>query len=250
VNLGPAIGGGPPPGSGESVDDRLRRIWQRAVDCRQALPGEHALAAALGVSRPIVREHLARLEHEGLISRRRGAGTVVNVAAGDIDVRFDMQIDYAKLLRKLGHRVKVEVLSAAIGPMASCDHEFFEVPGEWSRLEVVKRWRADEDVLVLADDVLAVPPDVHLENLDLSLEVAALVEQIRGTATEWTIAEPGAAVVEGVVAEQFERPVGSVALTIEVTGVGLDGTRLFRARELHVPGGVRFGFIRSRQADE
>ena len=40
------------------------------------LPGENALAAEFGVSRPTLRRALAELEEEGVIGRRNGVGTV------------------------------------------------------------------------------------------------------------------------------------------------------------------------------
>lgn len=41
------------------------------------LPGEHELAAMLGVSRPIVRDAISRLRDEGIVYSRQGAGTFV-----------------------------------------------------------------------------------------------------------------------------------------------------------------------------
>ena len=41
------------------------------------LPGEHELAAMLGVSRPIVRDALARLRDQGIVFSRQGSGTFV-----------------------------------------------------------------------------------------------------------------------------------------------------------------------------
>jgi len=231
------------------IEHDLRRIWQDAVDRRQPLPGEHALATELGVSRPRIREQLVRLEQEGLIARRRGADTVVNVAAGDIDVRFDTQIDYAGMLRERGYQVAVEVLSASLRPLQAGEPEFFAVPPEWSALNVVKRWRADGEVLMMADDTLAVPPHVHLNDLDLPAEIAALAAEVLGVPVEWTIAEPGALLLDETLSARIEQPAGSPVLSLDITGVGRDGRRSFRAREFHVPGRVRFGFIRSRHLD-
>jgi GntR family transcriptional repressor for pyruvate dehydrogenase complex len=46
----------------------------------ERLPGEHALAAAFGVSRPVVRQALARLRAEGRVVARQGAGNFVGEA--------------------------------------------------------------------------------------------------------------------------------------------------------------------------
>ena len=48
------------------------------------LPGENALAAEFGVSRPTLRRALAELEKEGVIGRRNGVGTVVRSVPGAI----------------------------------------------------------------------------------------------------------------------------------------------------------------------
>jgi GntR family transcriptional regulator len=71
--------------------DRLRAIWRDAADEGTGLPGESVLAELLGVSRPALREALVRLTAEGLIDRRKGAGTVVNPAALEMPIRLDRQ---------------------------------------------------------------------------------------------------------------------------------------------------------------
>src|SRR6266487_1707825 len=81
------------------LDDRLRRLWRSAVDSGEPFPGEPALALRLGASRPALREALIRLEHEGLIGKRKGAETTVNRAAIEIPARFDQQIEKADLIR-------------------------------------------------------------------------------------------------------------------------------------------------------
>ncbi len=48
------------------------------------LPGENALAAEFGVSRPTLRRALAELEADGVIGRRNGVGTVVRAVPGAI----------------------------------------------------------------------------------------------------------------------------------------------------------------------
>jgi GntR family transcriptional regulator len=52
-----------------------QQILEGAWPGSQAMPGEHELAAAHGVSRITIRRALERLESENLITRRRGAGT-------------------------------------------------------------------------------------------------------------------------------------------------------------------------------
>lgn len=52
-----------------------QRIQEGEYPAETALPGEHELAAAHGVSRITVRRALERLEQEALVVRRRGAGT-------------------------------------------------------------------------------------------------------------------------------------------------------------------------------
>ena len=69
------------------------RIYARVVEAilrgdfapHNKLPTEEALSAQFGVSRPTVREALARLRSDGIIDSRRGAGSTVIRAPADIE---------------------------------------------------------------------------------------------------------------------------------------------------------------------
>lgn len=62
----------------EEVFDRLTSsIVTGEVEVGEAMPSERALAAGLGVSRPVVREALKRLAHAGLVQIRHGGATLV-----------------------------------------------------------------------------------------------------------------------------------------------------------------------------
>lgn len=62
--------------------DQLRRliidgIERDGLQPGDPLPGEHRLCEQYGISRTVVRQALAHLEHEGLVERVKGKGTFV-----------------------------------------------------------------------------------------------------------------------------------------------------------------------------
>lgn len=62
---------------------QLKQILIEAVETQQLkegdrLPGDHELAAHFGLSRSVVRQAMAELETEGLITRQRGKGTYLS----------------------------------------------------------------------------------------------------------------------------------------------------------------------------
>ncbi len=74
------------------------------------IPSETDLAADLGVSRTTIRDALSRLEHEGAIVRRQGAGTFVNRPGLQIKSRLEEIWSYEEVLRDHGYLPSVDVL--------------------------------------------------------------------------------------------------------------------------------------------
>jgi DNA-binding FadR family transcriptional regulator len=61
-------------------DDLLQLLGTPGFEPRARLPGETALSQRLGVSRPVLRQALARLRDEGRLYARKGSGTFVTDA--------------------------------------------------------------------------------------------------------------------------------------------------------------------------
>ena len=76
------------------------------------IPPEAELASDLGVSRTTVRDALTRLQNEGAIFRRQGAGTFVNQAGLQIKTPIDEVWSYEQALAAHGYTPSVELVSA------------------------------------------------------------------------------------------------------------------------------------------
>ncbi|MGD9923346.1 MAG: FadR/GntR family transcriptional regulator, partial [Pseudorhodoplanes sp.] len=59
-------------------DDLLRDIVSQRLEDGQRLPGEISLCERFGVSRPVLREALARLKADGLLVAKQGAGNFIS----------------------------------------------------------------------------------------------------------------------------------------------------------------------------
>ena len=86
------------------------RIAGGRLDDQGTLPPEQALAVEYSVSRVTVRRALAELEQEGLIARRRGAGTFVLGAGGAKPIVADFSDVLANLVA-MGRETAVRLLA-------------------------------------------------------------------------------------------------------------------------------------------
>lgn len=67
------------------------------------IPAEQDLAGELNVSRNTIRDALGRLEAEGVIFRRQGAGTFINQAGLLVKTRLEEIIPYETLIKEHGY---------------------------------------------------------------------------------------------------------------------------------------------------
>ena len=74
------------------------------------IPSEADLANELGVSRTTIRDALSRLEIEGTVFRKQGAGTFVNRPGLQIRSRLDEIWSYTAVLEAHGYEPSVKVL--------------------------------------------------------------------------------------------------------------------------------------------
>lgn len=230
-----------------AVDAELDRIWREAVQARSPLPTELELAKELGVSRPLIRESLIRLEAQGLVSRRAHQGTFPNLAATSVPFRIDESYELTGRLIEAGYEVKVDVISAQWSSVAEHEAADLEVEPGSSCHRVVKVWRADGRPLIMAEDVV---PARRRDDVvfDPEYSVFETVDSLRGTPVEWESAVIGAVLADGRSQKHLEVAAAEPLLTITVVGISLHGDRLYRGRETHRTDGPDYGMIR-RSAD-
>ncbi|MFC3282217.1 FadR/GntR family transcriptional regulator [Litchfieldella rifensis] len=97
--------------------DIVDRIIKREFGEGERLPSEESMARLHGVSRPIVREALARLREDGLIRSHRGAGSFVCLRPNRAMLDFAPLESLADIQRCFEFRIAVEAESARLAAL-------------------------------------------------------------------------------------------------------------------------------------
>jgi GntR family transcriptional regulator len=223
----------------------LRQVWRDAAESGGTLPPEVELATDLGVSRSKLREALVRLEAEGLVSRHSGGGTYANQLALQLPLRLDESFEFADMLREAGHVPSVEVLEHVVVSLDEEDAATLEVDPGTRALRTLKRWRSDGVAAAIATDLVPMLRRPDPENAASTMTVFEQVEWAGGGQVQWECGWPGARLATDDEPRLLEVAAGAPVFTLELIGVSRAGERGFLAREVHVPGVVQWGLIRT-----
>lgn len=157
------------------------------------------LAAALGVSRTVVRDALSELERGGYIERVRGIGTVVNRGVAALDHRMDRKVEFTRRIAESGRTPHTDhLLVTRQAADADAAAALGMTPGQ-TVLVVTKRMLADDVPVLLCTDTL--PLELfggrRLDGVDFARPIFDILQQECGIQTTSTIAHlravPGAA---------------------------------------------------------
>jgi GntR family transcriptional repressor for pyruvate dehydrogenase complex len=78
------------------------------------LPTEHEISASFNVSRPVVREALSRLQADGLVYSRRGAGTFIRAIPSSAITEFTPADKISSYLKSFDVRFALEAAAAQL----------------------------------------------------------------------------------------------------------------------------------------
>ncbi|RME78915.1 MAG: GntR family transcriptional regulator [Chloroflexi bacterium] len=134
----------------QQVKELLRERIHRSEFADGRIPPEAELARELNVSRNTVRDALSRLEAEGVVVRRHGAGTFVNQVGLMVKTRLQEITPYESLIRAYNHTPTVrllETVNCLAGSLGSVLHCSPDVP----ILLVKKLFLADEQPVILTE---------------------------------------------------------------------------------------------------
>lgn len=118
------------------------------------IPSETELANALGVSRTTIRDALSRLELEGVIYRKQGAGTFINEAGLQIKTRLEEIWEYEAMLQAHGYTSSTRIIKLEEQPADPKVVEDLNLDPTERVLLVQKLFLADDDPVILTFNYL------------------------------------------------------------------------------------------------
>jgi GntR family transcriptional regulator len=112
------------------------------------IPSETELANELGVSRTTIRDALSRLELEGAIYRKQGAGTFVNEAGLQIHTRLEEIWGYEAMLEAHGYTPSVQINRVEEKPVEADIAQELKLETDDTTLVVHKLFLADDSPVI------------------------------------------------------------------------------------------------------
>ncbi len=209
------------------------------------LPSETELAQILGVSRTTVREALSKLEKEGIIRRRQGAGTFVNPAGLQVRTRLDEIWSYEEALRAHGYTPAVEVLRLEEQPAGGEAARRLGLSPDEPALLMEKRFLEDGAPAILTRNVLPLRllqcrPDEAMARAP----IYEFMETCCQSQLQYYLTELIPVLADDFLAERLKIPVNTPLLSFEEIGYDPQNQPIVWATSWFRDDRIRFRLIR------
>lgn len=188
------------------------------------IPPETELAEALGVSRTTVRDALSRLEMEGKVVRKQGAGTFVNEPVLQVRLRLEEIWSYEAMLEANGFTPATEVLdmqwvTAGAGALASSIVSDLGLAPDERVLVVTKLFLENEVPVILTRNHLPerILSDGYSE-ADLCQPVYEFLDTFGRAQLSYYLSEIVPEIASGDIVDALQVPVGTPQIRLEETG--------------------------------
>lgn len=223
-----------------------QRIADEAFDDGR-IPPETELASDLGVSRTTVRDALTRLEHEGAIYRRQGAGTFVNEHGLQIRSRLEEIWSYGQVLEDHGYEPSVRVLSETVGPPDATTRESLGLASDDDVVTIEKVFLEDDEPVILTINRI---PAQLLGDTDYAEDEATpiyeFIERHTERALSYYVSEMVPLALDARIAAKLAVPPGTPALSFEEVGFDHANDPIVSATSYFRDDLLRFRLIRRR----
>lgn len=215
----------------EQVRSHLKRLIVEGGFAEGRIPSETELAAELGVSRTTIRDALSRLEHEGSIVRRQGAGTFVNPPGLRVKTRLEEMWSYEQMLRDHGYTPSVKALSAAVEPASEETARALERGRGEPVVAMEKVFYENGDPVALTYNYI--PADLVPEPVttaDAAPPIFEFLEERAGRQLAYYVSDIVPIVLTGEWAALLDVADGTPAISFDETGFSTDAEPLVHAR--------------------
>jgi GntR family transcriptional regulator len=211
------------------------------------IPPETELATELGVSRTTVRDALSRLEHEGAIVRRQGAGTFVNPHGLRIKTRLEEMWSYEEMLKDHGYTPSVKVISVDLELPAGDTAQALGLEDDQQVLAMEKVFYEDDEPVVLTYNfVPAGLIDGDVKSRDVKAPIFEFLEQQTGSQLAYYVSEIVPVLLTKDWAELLGSEPGTAAISFDETGFTTEGQPLVHARSMFRDDLLRLGVMRRK----
>lgn len=119
------------------------------------MPSETDLATELNVSRNTVRDALSRLEMEGFIIRRQGAGTFIAETSQLVKSRLEEVVPYETLIREHSYTPSIHLLRADEEPADVATASRLRLQPDATVLVIHKLFQADDQPVIFTQTYLS-----------------------------------------------------------------------------------------------
>ena len=211
------------------------------------IPPETELASELGVSRTTVRDALTRLENEGVIYRRQGAGTFVNERGLQIKSRLEEIWSYEDVLDDHGYTPSVRIVSRNEAQADPTTAEVLDLDESDTVLTIEKLFLEDDEPVILTWN--RIPSRLLVDTdypQDDATPVYEFLEHHADRALAYYVSEIVPVTLDGVVAESLGAQPGTPAISFEEVGYDQDNEPVLRATSYFRDDLLRFRLIRRK----
>lgn len=211
------------------------------------IPPETDLADELGVSRTTVRDALSRLENEGAIYRRQGAGTFVNEPGLQIKSRLEEIWSYEQVLEDHGYAPSVEVLSSHAKPADDATTEALALARNAQVLFIEKRFLEDDEPVMLTINCI---PIRIVHDADYEVDEASPVYEFLEAHCDRTLSYYVSEIIpvklSAAIARKLGVKTGTPAISFSEIGFDQDNEPIVKATSYFRDDLLRFRLIRRK----
>ena len=203
----------------EQVEELLRgRIRDGTYAPGSRMPSESELSDEFGVSRATVRTVLAKLAVNGLILRKQGDGTYVNVRVQELGAHLGNLWEFARIIEANGYKPTIK--SLAIEEKAASEKEALALamePGD-GLLSMTRLFYADERPVILANNVVPVTfLQEPINQINGHLNIREILKLYCHQNIAFAITDIRSVLVEDEVYNMLGKDLGGTVLALQVT---------------------------------
>jgi GntR family transcriptional regulator len=233
-----------------SLTDQVKaHLKERIVDGEFAdgrIPPETELADELGVSRTTVRDALSRLEQEGVIWRKQGAGTFVNQPGLQIKSRLEEIWAYEDVLEAHGYTPSVQVLRTSTEQADPTLATELDIEAGDSVITIEKLFLENRTPVVYTINRIPAELVRDPDAVDGRLPLPRLLEQVADRYLAYYLSEMVPVALSANAASHLGVKRGTPAISFEEVGFDQDNQPVVQATSVFRDDLLRFRLIRRK----